>query len=365
VDATPIATPTDLPPLPTGTFALPLVLNKSPSSCFNDTTQSQAWSCSIAFFGSALAISIANVPPGEGGKPGEYEMTISSNQSNTIGGGVFWYGEQAPNVPGSLILELVNDTYDTSRGPAWFKMIQYNKTVVVPESLLSTTSSSLSNRRLRRDFGPPFHRKGLAQSGDRPWVCTWPDTLLEVFIYPNLNTSLWKIAQSSASSVTTTSLPNPSTSSYDNDGHSDFPHGLVTGGSFPTARLDHAEDKDNYPQSTPTTSSPTPSATALALSTLPAPYPRVVKVEERRMARSREATCIQYELRADVDTGAIAARPIFDNNGNLIEIRIAEEEPGPAMQYDMMRRAEGSDANILFSRDNTDLSDCGCLWMVT
>ncbi|KAF3761336.1 hypothetical protein M406DRAFT_357696, partial [Cryphonectria parasitica EP155] len=46
-DATPIPTPSNLPDLAEGSFGLPLNLNQDPNTCFNDTSQTSAWSCNI------------------------------------------------------------------------------------------------------------------------------------------------------------------------------------------------------------------------------------------------------------------------------------------------------------------------------
>ena len=354
MDATPIPTPADLPPLPTGMFGLPLIPNKSPSSCFNDTTQAQAWSCQI-WFGSGLTITIGAISPKEPDGP-IYDIAINCNQSNTIGNNVFFYGEQPPVISTPQPLQLVNDTLDPNRGPAWFKMLPYNKTVIVPESRLSMPDGapSVSGRKIRRAFGGPgeYHRKSTAQAGDKPWVCTWPDTLLEVFIYPNQNTSMYKM------SLTSTYTPS----------------------STPTKVVDPASAANGA--AAPATPGPTPGPGPGEFGPPPPPYPRVVKLEERRMPRSRPATCVKYHIKPQEGNPKLVAEPIFDPNGKQIVIPISEADPAPSMGQGPPppgmgqgppgqgpppgpeRRNLAYDTGLL-PRDTADLSDCGCLWMVT
>src|SRR5207244_2852919 len=102
----------------------PLIPNKSPNSCFNDTTQAQAWSCQI-WFGAGMTINITPIPPREPGSP-LYNIGINCNQSVTMGNNVFFYGEQPPVITTPQPMQLVNDTLDPNRGPAWFNMLSYN-----------------------------------------------------------------------------------------------------------------------------------------------------------------------------------------------------------------------------------------------
>lgn len=356
VDATPIPTPPNMPALPTGTFSLPLQKDEGPGACFNDTTQAQAWSCNIPYqYG--LSITINSLIPTPGGPM--YNISINRNESATVASSVFYYGEQAPAITKPTFLQLVNDTLDPNRGPAWFKMLPYNKTVVVHETFLSVpTAAPTASSNNKRDaiqvsgsltFGAagPFHRKGVmpAQVGDKPWVCTWPDTILEVFIYPNQNTSMYKFSLSSTYtpvSATPTPTAPPST-------------GVVVNGA--AALATDVSSASGSASSAAATSSQIPD-----LPQMPPPYPRVVKVEERRMANSPQATCVQYELRPE-GTG-LKAVPNLDANGKIIEVSIAEIETGPPLFAQSKRDLLGGD-NVFEERDVSGLSKCGCLWMVT
>ncbi|KAL1891635.1 hypothetical protein Sste5346_007551 [Sporothrix stenoceras] len=355
VDATPIPTPANLPSLPTGTFGLPFQINESPGACFNDTTQGQAWKCSITNQYS-MTLTINSLPVTPDGPM--YDISINCNESATYENNLFYYGEQAPTITTRTPLQLVNDTLDLNRGPAWFKMMPYNKTVIVRESFLSvpnsqpTSEASSGNNNKRGDgdltgsfsFGAagPYGRKGAmpAQAGDKPWVCTWPDTILEVFIYPNQNTSLYKISLSSTyTPVTTTPTPTTLNPTYTAP--------TTNGAPATTADITTSGGQSSAPTQFPNS---------------PPPYPRVVKMEERRMANSPQATCVQYELKA-IGTG-LKAVPNLDANGQPIQITIAEIESGPSLFAHQKRDAMGAD-EIFEKRDDSGLSKCGCLWMVT
>ncbi|KAJ9151237.1 Glucan 4-alpha-glucosidase-like protein [Pleurostoma richardsiae] len=330
-DATPIPTPADLRELPTGTYSLPLGLNKSPNTCFNDTTLSQAWSCNIVFGSAMMTMSLSRNAP-QLGKPSNYDISIACNESLTIADGVYSYGAQPPLIPQPMPMELVNDTQDASRGPAWFRMLPYNKTVVLPASLLAVTASATPTAGSKaRGYGifpgpDDFKRKSIAQTGDTPWVCVWPDTFLEVFIYPSQNSSYNLIASSSAGASSTTPAPTQSTP----------------------------------PPATSTSSSPSSTSYSYdpSYTMPPAAYPRVIKVEERRMDFAPAPTCTQVEI---LPNGA--TRPIVDEDGDPIEIIIDEIEPSQVSKA----RYEARDilAASIFARDGPEMSNCGCMWYLT
>lgn len=325
-DATPIPTPSDLPALAQGTFGLPLNLNQAPDTCFNNTAQTAAWSCQIAFQ-QAMALNLIitrNAP--QLGRDGTYDVTLVTNYTNTPVGSAdnagLMYGASAPFITPAMNMELVNDTFDLDRGPAWFRMLPYNKTVIVSENLLSVSAS----KKIRQDQGAPpsvgnFQRKGVAQAGDKPWICTWPDTFVEMFIYAEQNSSY--AAQSTA---TITTVP-VSTSTTTESGASTGT-GTATGSS-----------------ATATSTGDTEVITMQHLSA----YPRAVKVKERRVNESPRAFCYQVEVQSDNSTTV----PVTDSNGDVVYLEIDEIE-----QSNGMDKRDG-----LEPRDSDgDMSDCGCMW---
>lgn len=322
-DATPIPTPSDLPALAQGTFGLPLNLNQAPDTCFNNTAQTAAWSCNIAFQ-QAMAMNLIitrNAP--QLGRDGTYDVTLVTNYSNAPGGGNgpsstnLMYGASAPSISPAMNMELVNDTFDLDRGPAWFRMLPYNKTVIVAEDLFSASTA----KKIRQDPGLPptvgnFQRKGVAEAGDKPWICTWPDTFVEMFIYAEQNSSY----ASQATATITTEPVATATSTGTGTG--------TTAGSAAAA----------------TSTGGTEVITMQHLSA----YPRAIKVKERRVTDSPRAYCYQVVVQSDNST-----TPVTDSSGNVITVEIDEIEQSNGMDKrdDLLPRASDG-----------DMSDCGCMW---
>ncbi|KAG6363774.1 hypothetical protein INS49_008877 [Diaporthe citri] len=339
-DATPIPTPTDLPPLPTGVYGLPLSLNKSPNTCFENTAQSSAWTCNL-IFGQAVHVQMTisrNAP--QLGEEGNYDIFLETNTSFPGGDrkNLLAYGAQPPVIQPAMGMQLVNDTFDKERGPAWFRMLPYNKTVVVPEDLLSTDSTS-KIRRNGGNFMPgpgDFQRKDVAPLGSKPWICNWPDTFVEVFIYAEQNSSY--ASQTKASTGTITPPPGP------------------TPTSFPT----------------PTGSGAASAVTSQVIDFMPfAPYPRAVKVKERRIDSAPAPYCVQVRVMPDNTT-----QPVTNDAGEPVIVYIKEDEPGPVMPeaerkgkygngHFKQKRERDALRGFLYPRDSGgdgDMSNCGCMW---
>lgn len=318
-DATPIPTPSNLPALAQGTFGLPLDLNQAPDTCFNNTAQSAAWSCNIAFQ-QAMAMNLVitrNAP--QLGRDGTYDVTLFTNSSSADTGSSninLMYGASAPTISPAMNMELVNDTFDLDRGPAWFRMLPYNKTVIVAENLFSSTTS----KKIRQDPGPPpggnFQRKGVAGAGDKPWICVWPGTFVELFIYAEQNSSYAVQSTATITKATGTTATSTGTGTATTTGSAAA--STSTGGTqvIPKQHL--------------------------------AAYPRAVKVKERRVNDSPRAYCYQVEVQSDNSTV-----PVTDSSGNVntVEIDEIEQSNGMDKRDDLSPRS-----------GNGDMSDCGCMW---
>lgn len=337
-DAVPVATPADLPALPTGVYSLPLNLEKSPNICFNDTAQTSAWSCNISLEQAfQLQMSISRNAP-QLGDQGNYDVLLITNTSLGASNNPLSYGTQPPVLEPAMGMELVNDTYDLSRGPAWFRMLPYNKTVLVPEDLLSSEDSSSSKvRRNGGGFMPSpgdLQRKGTAQSGDKAWMCYWPGTIVEVFIYAEQNSSYaYQTAASTGSIITATSTTT----------------------------------------ATATDSGATSTSTQAAPNYMPlASYPRAVKVKERRIEQNNSPYCVQVIVNSDNTTSAVV-----DSDGNTVTVYIEEEEPGASGTQSNEQTSGSSNSkarryvpdtetfeNWLSPRsgEEGDMSACGCMW---
>lgn len=353
-DATPIPTPTDLPELVTGAFSLPLMTNRVSNTCFNDTTQAQAWNCNVLIFSSM----VMNIQHNNINSAGGYSISIDANQTLTLSNNVYSYGEQPFLMTNPMPMELVNDTFQPARGPAWFRMMPFNKTVIVPESLLTASSvaatptSQVVARNFNNAFGSnpgDFKRKGIAQPGDKPWLCSWPETFLEIFIYPQQNSSWNKVPPTGtpSSSLSTTPVPGPSPPTNSGWG------GGSGGNGFPPAASTTAVGAA-------TTTGPFAPTDTAGWQPPPPLYPRVIKIEERRIDRAPMPTCRQVEI---TDDGR-PARPVKDANGNDVVIYIVENEPPPPGSS-ATGQSSRAHASGLEHRDSSEISDCGCMWFIT
>lgn len=322
-----------------GTFGLPpLIASQAPSTCFNDTTQSQAWTCNIPFTSYVMGVSrIANELP-----ISDYTLKLTTfNDSDHTDEklNMFAWGTQPPLIIDPLKMRLVNDTSEPGRGAAWFAQMTYNKTVVVPEDRFPGVSTARPSAKRRWNGPPPgsgdFSRKGVrgAQAGDRPWICTWPGTLLEVFVYPSQNNSYQRKPTSTTKPLAAATIPPSSTPFL-------VRHGLATS-TFSTAV---PTDK---PRRAP-----------------PPPYPQVIKFEERRVSldETKNAFCRQVEVCDDGENTV----PVLNEEGHPVEVMIMENRQTVAIADSKRWIHEDS---LLISRDRptrtSQLSDCGCIWWFT
>ncbi|KAI0011502.1 hypothetical protein F4779DRAFT_214692 [Xylariaceae sp. FL0662B] len=382
------ALPENLPPLPEGTFAMPLMNTRAPNTCFKDTTQAQAWNCNIVFAQLSMTVQrLAGAP-----NISDYTFAFWHNDTYTLKKGVYSYGMQPPDLS-NVKLRLVNDLYETSRGPAWNFEIPYNKTIVLPEPFLTPTAAasaatpSTTDKEKREDrrmwFSSNFKRKGVAQVGDRPWVCLWDGTILEAFIYADQNTSLSQPIEPDGPNTDAAS-PTTTTSSETTKTPQRF---AIRDELLPSQGVFDPKNRFNPPVTDPPSptipsATPTPSLSSWfdKDSGMPpnprAVYPRVVKVEERRVAGFADAApvCTQYEILNENDE----PRPALDPNGNVIEVQLSEqlddEESESSGPEKLRRRAAAVGEfleTLLETRGNhgarlaNDMSDCGCMWWLT
>jgi hypothetical protein len=270
---------------------------------------------------------------------------MAFNESNAQ----FVWGTQPPSVPNPIPLTLVNDTFDDGRGPAWWLKVQYNKTVLVPEDNFrvggmqrrtwnpndhlpedSDLGPFKSNEYSPDDFDPTSLKKANkgAVEGDKPWICTWPGTVLEVFIYPNANASL----QVSATATTEPDYTAP-TPSYDEDGDGD-------------ADVNDYSDREGPLRA----------------------YPKVVKFLERRFSGGPNSTASCRQVR--IVKGGYGMEDCTDEDGDPIVVEIVEkstksDEDPTANHKREVTRTWYSETNSLTKRTQQELTSCGCLWWST
>lgn len=226
------------------------------------------------------------------------------------------YGTQPPNIPDPITLTLVNDTYESGRGPAWYVEKTFNKTVILSEE---TFTATVSKRGWSfKDFAHSKMKKKVygAENGDKPWICTWPETTLEVFIYPNQNSS-------------STHTASTTTNSYDSP--------------------------------TPTPSIADPAETYSPPFSPPQAYPKVIKMVERQIADNAHqvAFCRQVEV---IDGGT--TKDVCDSDGNPIEIVIQQNPWVDHEEYNQRYRYARS-VKHWGVRSAIEKNACGCLWYST
>jgi hypothetical protein len=333
-DATPIPTPSGLSLLPTGAFSLPLgIPQESNPGCLTQANQYSAWSCKLTF--APLVVTINNTLTSDGPRQ------IASMRSGTsMPDGAILYGLQTPDLilqPLQLVVDLDYKAY----GPAYHFYTRYDKIVVLRPDELSPGSG------IKRQDDKNFPRRFQVRPGDMPWYCFWNSTYIEGYIYAEDN--------STAASFTAfpTSAPSGSPSaSYDIGGWlATASTATLATGSAPSA-----------PVAATTTPSPIArrdtQSDAAAPPRMP-PYPRIIKIEERRVSGSPPPYCQQMIL---LDNGKIAPA----TNGNDAPKRILLQEVDPT--YDEFVAASAtSTSNIrreVDLRGRGDPTDaCHCQWM--
>ena len=204
------------------------------------------------------------------------------------------YGAQPPQLSGQTNLFLMKDKDDSSRGPAYFFAQQYNKTVIVHNSDLgglSNSKRSFLNRwfsgqdaespaglSARDAYDNAWSSNTTAKPGERPWYCYWPGTILEGFIFVTQD----------AGQTPTKSAAYPTKSD------------LAAASSAPS----QAASKRQAPADLP-------------------PYPKLVKIEERRNPfNTIKPFCQQMQILNSGKPGLVT-----DSTGQLVQIQLEESEP--------------------------------------
>ncbi|TVY50085.1 hypothetical protein LOCC1_G000001 [Lachnellula occidentalis] len=337
-DATPIsAIPTGVSSLPTGTFALPVnIPSGTQKSCLVNSAQSNAWSCIVSPNPSPLQLLIT--PLSDATSPFKNNGLVMTYGNDTM---VSWtYGAQAPVMTDQQVMKLVTDSEEPDRGPAWWFQHLYNKLVVLRESDITMPASKrdVAERQAPGpgpDPGPGqgngnFHdtgdftgRKGVAQPGDKPWFCYWNNTLLEAFIYVNQTSSSGVQPASSAPAFTPTATT-PSNSQQ-------------AAGTY----------RSSVPTSNVQSSSSSYSGQSQQPHFLPT-YPRVVKLEERRVPNGVQPYCVQYIVQQDG-----SAIPSMNSTNQPVTLVLNETIPTMFSRRDFLEQS-------LYERDDAD--QCGCSW---
>ncbi|KAH4939454.1 hypothetical protein HBH70_061070 [Parastagonospora nodorum] len=333
-DATPIPTPSGLGSLPTGGFSLPLgIPQESNPGCLTQANQYSAWSCKLTF--APLLITVNNTMTDEG--PVQLASMRSGSQ---VPDGAILYGLQTPDLS-SQALQLVLDLDYKAYGPAYHFQSRYDKLVILRPEELNTFSGVLK----RQD--PTLRQRFQVKPGDLPWYCYWNQTYIEGYIYAEDNST-------AASFTFPTAAPSGSPSiSYDLDGF------LATATTGATPSVVTVAASASSASITPTPNARRDVQSDAAAPPRMPPYPRIVKIEERRLPNSPQPYCQQMLL---LDDGKIAPAT-YGSNGFPKKILLQESDPSYDDYY-AARVNEGSNSKRQDLQRRLDPSDsCHCQWM--
>lgn len=266
-------------------------------------------------------------------------MQVASMKTGAqVPDGTILYGLQPPNLalqPMQLVLDLDYKAY----GPAFHFQARYDKLVILRPDELSPSMGP--NKR-----ADSFRQRFQVKPGDLPWYCFWNSTYIEGYIFAEDN--------STAASLTSMPTQAPSGSisaSYDLAGFPITTAGIAAAGS---ATVNSA--------SVVATSAPVSKRDATSDASAPPrmpPYPRIVKIEERRLPNSPQPYCQQMIL---LDDGKIT--PATSPNDVPKKIWLQESDPS----YDEYVAAQATstsnnrrDGSLQPRSDPSDA--CHCQWM--
>ncbi|CAE7213791.1 hypothetical protein CFE70_009691 [Pyrenophora teres f. teres 0-1] len=351
-DAVPISAPAGLTPLPTGSYALPLgIPQESNPGCLTQASQYSAWSCKMTF--APLVITINDTIISD-----ETIQVASMSGGPSVPNKSILYGLQSP-VLDMKPMELVLDLDYRAYGPAYHFSARYDKLVILPPEELNLGAG------LTKRADVKYRQRFQVKPGDYPWFCYWNSTYIEGYIYSEDN--------STAASFTSfpTQWPTPTPSTADMSGTS-----AVTVAAATVSTSSSSQSSSTQPAAVAATASSAPLIPAIPIAgresspeassppRMP-PYPRIVKVEERRLPNSPQPYCQQMLL---LDNGEITPAP--SPNDSPIRIWLQESDPS----YQQYFAAQSTEAPPSGSRSKRQTSPriqrrsdppdaCHCQWM--
>ncbi|KAF2733098.1 hypothetical protein EJ04DRAFT_439784 [Polyplosphaeria fusca] len=342
-DATVISKPTDVPALPSGVFALPLgIPQESNPGCLTQANQYAAWSCKMSF--APLVLTINDTAANNDGN-----STIISIQGIPKPDSPVQYGIQAPALP-MQGMRIVADLDYVAYGPAYHFQTLYDKVVVLNyDDFAAGSGLRVRDKTSRKRDGdkPQYRQRFQVLPGDTPWFCYWNQTFIEGYIY----------AKDNSSAATRTDWP----SAWYTNTYTSTP----VASSVPAA----ATGYDGSPATTAPAGSPVPTPLARrGDSDYPhySAYPRIVKIEERRLPGAPQPFCVKKRL---LDNGIMVEE---QNNGKTISVPLQELDPtiedflvaGGPPPPDPSATASGNNTAKRALQKRTDPAQaCHCQWM--
>jgi hypothetical protein len=250
-------------------------------------------------------------------------------------------------------MELVLDLDYKAYGPAYHFSARYDKIVILPPDELNF-GSALTKRQDNK-----YRQRFEVKPGDYPWYCYWNNTYIEGYIYSDDN--------STAASFTSfpTQWPTPTPEPTDDGAVNIAVASSVGSSASPTQTTEVSATPSPVNLAVPAPVAARDSASdASSLPRMP-PYPRIVKIEERRLPDSPQPYCQQMLL---LDNYEITTAPA--PNDSPIRIWLQEldpsyeeyfaAQPSQTITFDRKGKRESS-PDIQRRMDPSDA--CHCQWM--
>ena len=349
IDATPVTSaPPNLPSLSPGQFTFPMAPAISVrSACLEKLEQKSCWACAS---GVPLALEVST------SDATATRVTLNSSYDNDRPK----YGPFPPEMVGTVPVQLVLDTDQPGRGPAYLFQQTINKTVVLHEDALNASTSPQKRDWDDLEALAELHPRAntFAQPGEKPWFCFWNNTMLQGFIYVTIDAN--EQGDVSLASSVATAAPTLATAAA-TAAAAPSAAGLSPSVPTPTTtapayvrRGDH--DAAKYAlASTSSSTAPVAAATASASgawpSNLPPAYPKAIKLEERRIPGVSSAPyCQQMQILDDYGLGPLPDR--------TIQLEETESTRQHRMVYGQRHRK--------YRRDKRSIMDdnyCACVWL--
>ena len=321
-----MTTPSGFPPLPTGTFVVPL---KSPivkdNACLSNAAQSAAWACTD---GPRVRIEIE--PKGTGQSLVRIESDLPPTEIR--------YGAQPPHLSYPADVMIMNDKDDRAKGTSYFFQELYDKVVVVRESEFDGHVKRWLNEDFQKVGYPEAGKRNLAkvynaQPYDRPWYCFWNNTILEGFVYAyqdsghNIRTSSAQLSAMPMTRSTSGSGTRPSDAS---------PSFTVPGFHISSGVEERKRSQTDA-----------------------VPFPKMAKFEERRAPNSPPPYCRQMQI-------LINGQPAQVQGSSDVMIEEAEPMQQSRVMYhpnpNYQQRRTLSETSSERRVDARSLNGCKCEW---
>jgi hypothetical protein len=286
---------------------------------------------------------------------GESIQVASMGRGPSVPYGAILYGLQTPLLD-MKPMELVLDLDYKAFGPAYHFSARYDKLVILPPEELNF-GSGLTKRQADK-----YRQRFEVKPGDSPWYCYWNHTYIEGYIYSEDN--------STAASLTSfpTQWPTITSTVVDTAVVVAATAPATISGPFQTMSMQPATVVA-IPSAAPTPSAISARDAASDASSPPRmpPYPRIVKIEERRLPDSPQAYCQQMVL---LDNGEITAAA--SPNDSPIRILLQETDPSydeyfavePTATETLTPDRRGKRQLSIPKQRRDDPTDaCHCQWM--